>query len=54
MLKETTFLTGPDKADAGFVKGRHSVFHNIPFFSFYLGVMGKTKRKIRAGLYYAW
>ncbi len=32
MLKETTFLTGLDKADAGFVKGRHSVFHNIPFF----------------------
>ncbi len=32
ILKETTFLTGLDKADAGFVKGRHSVFHNIPFF----------------------
>jgi hypothetical protein len=53
MLKEPTFRTGPGKADAGFVKGRHSVFHNIPFFV-YLGVMGKTKRKIRAGLYYAW
>jgi hypothetical protein len=53
MLKENTFLTGPDKADAGFVKGRHSVFYNIPIF-FYPGVMGKTKRKIRAGLYYAW
>jgi hypothetical protein len=44
MLKETTFLTGPDKSDAGFVKGTHSVFHNIPIF-FYLGVMGRTKRK---------
>jgi len=53
MLKETTFLTGLDKSDAGFVKGRHSVFRNIPFF-FYPGIMGRTKRKIRAGLYYAW
>ncbi len=33
MLKETTFLTGLDKSDAGFVKGRHSVFCDIPFFS---------------------
>jgi hypothetical protein len=36
MLKETTFLTGPDKADTGFVKGRYSVFHNIPFFSIWV------------------